>query len=248
LVFLQCIMGRAFGWDAAFDVLTGRFEVIAPDQRGHGRSDWTRPYTLEMLGDDVAAVVEALGLDDVTLVGHSMGALAAIEAAWRHPERFKRLVTIDIAPDSVSAERAEDMVAWVTSMGEAAYDGMDEPMALWRESNPIAPERLLRRYVDHALAAGDDGKLRWAYDAAGLAEAMPTWVDPERRWRALSEIAQPTLVVRGESSAFVSRDDAREMARVLPDGSWVELAGASHDMGVQRPDAVAREILAFAGL
>lgn len=248
LVFLHGIMGHAFEWDAAFDVLTERFQVIALDQRGHGRSDWTRPYTLEMLGDDVAAVVEALGLDDVTLAGHSMGALAAIEAAWRHPERFTRLVTIDIAPDSVSAERAEDMVAWLTSMGEAAYDGMDEPMALWRESNPIAPEPLLRRYVDHALAAGDDGKLRWAYDAAGLAEAMPTWVDPERRWRALSEIAQPTLVVRGESSAFVSRDDAREMARVLPDGSWVELAGASHDMGVQRPDAVAREILAFAGL
>jgi esterase len=247
LVFLHGIMGHAFEWDAAFDVLTKRFQVIALDQRGHGRSDWTRPYTLETLGDDVVAVVEALGQDHVTLVGHSMGALAAIEAAWRHPDRFARLVTIDIAPESVSAERVVDMVAWLTSMGEAAYDGMDEPMALWRESNPIAPEPLLRHYVAHALAAGDDGKLCWAYDAAGLAEAMPTWVDPERRWRALAEIGLPALVVRGESSAFVSHDDARKMASRLANGRWVEIEGASHDMGVQRPEAVAREILAFAG-
>lgn len=247
LVFLHGIMGHAFEWDAAFDVLTERFQVIALDQRGHGRTEWARPYTVETLGDDVAAVVEALDLQGVTLVGHSMGGLAAIEAAWRHPGRFDRLVLVDIAPGTVSAERAADLAAWLTDMGEAAYEGLDEPMALWRASNPIAPEPLLRNYVARALAGSDDDRLRWAYDAAGLADAVPTWVNRERRWRALAEIAIPTLVVRGESSAFVSRDDAREMARSLPDGAWVEIAGASHDMGVQRPGAVAAKILQFAG-
>ncbi len=247
LVFLHGIMGHAFEWDAAFDVLRQRYRVIALDQRGHGRTEWARPYTVETLGDDVAAVVEALDLQCVTLVGHSMGGLAAIEAAWRHPGRFDRLVLVDIAPGTVSAERAAGLAAWLADMAEAAYEGLDEPMALWRASNPIAPEPLLRNYVGHALAPSDDARLRWAYDAAGLADAVSTWVNHERRWRALAEIAIPTLVVRGESSTFVSRDDAREMARTLPDGAWVEIAGAGHDMGVQRPEAVAAKILQFAG-
>jgi pimeloyl-ACP methyl ester carboxylesterase len=68
-------------------------QVIAIEQQGHGRTtDVDRPLTFEQMGDDVEALIEYLGLATADVMGFSMGGGAAMQAAFRHPQRVRRLI------------------------------------------------------------------------------------------------------------------------------------------------------------
>jgi pimeloyl-ACP methyl ester carboxylesterase len=80
--------------------------VYAPDLRGHGASDWPGGYTIDQLTADLAAFLDALGLERVVLGGHSVGAPPAYRYAARHPERVARLILEDPAPPWPRARRS----------------------------------------------------------------------------------------------------------------------------------------------
>ena len=86
-------------WDPVVALLPDTLRVLAIDLRGHGRSDCPEPieerFRWRQFGEDVAAVLEALDLTDVTLVGHSMGGHTATVAALEAPHRVARLVLFD---------------------------------------------------------------------------------------------------------------------------------------------------------
>jgi pimeloyl-ACP methyl ester carboxylesterase len=69
--------------------------VIAVEMQGHGRTpDTDRPMTLATMGDDIAALLDALEIPTADLVGHSFGGASAIRAAIQHPDHVRRLVVI----------------------------------------------------------------------------------------------------------------------------------------------------------
>lgn len=83
-------------WAAQLEAFSRDFQVVAVDLVGHGESGFGREaWTMAAFGGDVAAVVEALALDRVILVGHSMGGDAIVEAARRLPDRVAGLVWVD---------------------------------------------------------------------------------------------------------------------------------------------------------
>jgi len=88
-------------WDPVVALLPQTRRIIAIDLRGHGLSDCPQPiaerFRWRQFGEDVAAILEALDLSDVTLVGHSMGGHSATVAALEAPERVARLVLLDPA-------------------------------------------------------------------------------------------------------------------------------------------------------
>ena len=78
------------------EMLGDDFTVIAPDLRGRGNSaNITGPFGMRAHADDMAVVLDHLGLDDVLMLGHSMGGFVAVVTAHRHPERIRRLVLVD---------------------------------------------------------------------------------------------------------------------------------------------------------
>ncbi|MEV2247039.1 alpha/beta hydrolase [Streptomyces sp. NPDC049970] len=107
---LHGITANALSWGTVARHLAGRVTLIAPDLRGRAASaGLPGPYGIAAHADDAAALAEALGLDRVTLAGHSMGAFVAALAAVRHRERFGELVLVDggfgfPAPTHLSAD------------------------------------------------------------------------------------------------------------------------------------------------
>lgn len=98
LVLLHALGERASDWDGVLPALAPRHRVYALDLRGHGDSGRAAVYSLEAMRDDVLAVLDALGLDRVDLVGHSMGAVVAYLLAGARPERVGRLVLEEVPP------------------------------------------------------------------------------------------------------------------------------------------------------
>ncbi len=83
-------------WREQLPFFASRYQCVTLDLAGHGESDTDRAsFSIAAFGEDLVAVVDALGLDDMVLIGHSMGGDVIVEAALRLPERIRGLVWVD---------------------------------------------------------------------------------------------------------------------------------------------------------
>jgi 3-oxoadipate enol-lactonase len=98
VVLLHSLGEDGSAWADTARRLAGRYRVYAPDLRGHGDSARAPEYSFRLMRDDVIALLDALGLDRVRLVGHSLGAVVAYLVAGERPERVDRLVLEDPPP------------------------------------------------------------------------------------------------------------------------------------------------------
>lgn len=105
VVLLHALGEASADWAPVAEALAPSWRVYAPDLRGHGASDWPGGYTIDQLTADLAAFLDALGLERVTLGGHSAGAAPAYRYAARHPQRVARLILEDPAPPWPRARR-----------------------------------------------------------------------------------------------------------------------------------------------
>lgn len=95
IVLLHGLGSDGSSWEAVSEELGRSHRIYVPDMRGHGSSDWPGSYSFDLMRDDVLGFLDALGLDRVTLVGHSMGGSVALLLAEKYPERIDRLVIED---------------------------------------------------------------------------------------------------------------------------------------------------------
>ncbi|MBA3232406.1 MAG: alpha/beta fold hydrolase [Propionibacteriales bacterium] len=98
MVLLHALGEQGSTWDAVTAEFEQSFRVLAIDLRGHGESDRPGAYSFELMRDDVLGVLDHLSLDEITLVGHSMGGAVAYLLAQEQPSRIDRLVVEDAPP------------------------------------------------------------------------------------------------------------------------------------------------------
>ncbi|MGC5013669.1 alpha/beta fold hydrolase [Streptosporangium sp. DT93] len=135
LVLLHAMGKTAADWDGVVAAFEPHWRVHALDLRGHGESAWPGDYSLELMRDDVLGFLDALALDRVTLVGHSLGGFVAYLCAEEHPERVERLVLED-----VSAPLPRERTVLVKPAGALPFDWemllavkkqIDDPDPVW---------------------------------------------------------------------------------------------------------------------
>ena len=245
LVFLHGIMGHSREWDTLVVSLANDFRVVAIDQRGHGETDWAKDYTAATMAEDLAELIQTIG-PPVHVAAHSMGAMAACICAANRPDLIRRLVMIDIGPDSLTTDWAlQELPVMLAGMDEARYPDVQTAVDEWLAADPLSREPLQRNYVQHNLVRRADGSLTWRFDAAGLVQFATEGVREDELWSAIDRIVAPTLLIRGEQSPLLSRSTAQEMIRRLSDGRLIEVPDAAHDVGVEQPEAVAGATLEF---
>jgi pimeloyl-ACP methyl ester carboxylesterase len=211
------------------------FNVLAVDLPGHGRSGGEPLPSIEAIADWLVALLDAAGIGRAALVGHSMGALATLECAARHPARIERIallgiaVPMEVSDDLIDAARRDDHAAYEMingwsysarrSLGGSAVPG------LWMIGNSM---RLLERNRPGTLAV-DLGACR-AY-AKGLAAA--------------AAVRCPALVVTGLRDIMAPPRSARAAQAALPGARAVDLPDAGHALMAEEPDAVLDALRAF---
>src|SRR5215467_9248104 len=128
LILLHGGLGSGAMFGPVLPALTERHQVIAPDLQGHGRTaDIDRPIDVRLMADDIAALIEHLGLDEPDLVGYSLGGGVALQTAIKYPAMVRRLVaaSANIRRDAIYPE----MLAQQGQVGAAAADFLkDTPM------------------------------------------------------------------------------------------------------------------------
>jgi pimeloyl-ACP methyl ester carboxylesterase len=238
MLLLHGFMAHAHTWDDFASDFRDRYHVIALDQRGHGDSEWSKDeaYSLDDHFSDIAYLIEFLKLKDLVLMGHSMGGRNALFYAACHPENVEKLIVIDSRPaDSLqSSERLRyDLLHLPLQAGS-----LDEIAEAIQRLYPLLSTKICHALASHGYKEdGSTGQFVPKYDMRMGFHLDRMGCITEDLWPFMKNVICPTLIVRGEESPFLSRDDAQKMSVTIPQATWVEIPRATHMPVQENPDA-----------
>ena len=245
VLILHGFTGHAWQSDHPAQVLTPRYRVLALDQRGHGDSDRAEVYGSVPMAADVIGFLDALGVEQVALVGHSLGGIIGTGVTALHPERVTRLVLGDIGP-----EPAPEGVARIQrNVAERdVFISVNDAVTAQAELNPTADPVALRLRVEHNLVEQADGRLTWKYDVS-LRDGTAVYENysADEQWAFFAGIAVPVLILRGELSDILSPAISARMLAANPNASLMTLPGSGHSIATDVPDLVAAALVDFLG-
>jgi esterase len=236
----------AHSWDLVSLHLADRWHVYALDQRGHGDSEWTRDsdYSSNEMGLDAAAFIDAMGLDHLTVVGHSMGGQNAMRLSLSHPERVNALVLVDIGPE-VSDVGAQVIRRFVTETRE--FDDIDHFVARVQQYDPYRTRAHIERTVKYNLMRRADGKYISKHDHGPRLRATGEHRQRGDRFTLddVRHLPMPLLVIRGADSNILSAEAAARFVAAVPDGRLVTVPSAGHNVHGQNTPAFLAAIVPF---
>lgn len=248
VVILHGYLEQGFAWDLVARALNRH--VLAPDQRGHGRSDHVGAggwYHFWDYVGDVDAIVRAVG-GPVDLVGHSMGGTVACLYAGCRPQQVARLVLVeglgppDSTRDVVSRARQYlDGRARLPSHGTLC--GVAEAAERMRRYNPQIPLTVATALAERMLSMAD-GRWSWRWDPLHRARS-PVPFSTDLFVSFLAEITAPTLIIDGAATRFVLEDRAVRLAALRTVVREVQIVGAGHLVHHDAPDVLASVIGEF---
>jgi epoxide hydrolase 4 len=234
----------SYMWERVMPPLAARgFRVVAPDLRGIGESSRPRrirDYRLEVLGDDVAALIQALGEERAHVIGHDWGGVVAWEAAFSHPEAVDRLVMVN-GPPAQAIVRA--LVSSPRQLGRSWYVFFFNLPWLpeWLVTRPRAMGRILSlgNFSDAEIEVYRDAITRPGAAWAGLAyyRAATRRVFSDVRRPRHRKVPSPTLVLWGERDPALGKELTLHLDRYVRGPLLIEyLPDAGHWFIQDSPD------------
>lgn len=227
-------------WEGQFAPLSKWFRVIRYDMRGYGR---TPPAEGEFSHrDDLAALLDYLGIDRASLVGCSQGSKTALDFALEYPERVERLVLTSPAVSGLQFDGPRPSQAGALEAADAAGDLAlvnELEMQIWIDGPYRSPED-----VDPDLRALVADMNAIALANEGIGEEVP----PARPAAARTgEVNAPVLVIQGGLDVPRTLAAADFLAAQLPDVQRVVMSGLTHLPNMERPEEYTRLVAGFLG-
>lgn len=218
----------------------GQFQVLTFDQRGSGESE--KPdmeYSIALLADDTAALMDHVGFSSAHIIGESMGGMIAQELALRHPHKVRSLVLGCTTPGGPKA----------IPLGGAA-------LAKAYSTDSLSPEERGRALAEAAFTKGYierhpgiipaliEARRQKPLDPVAFSHRLQAAYAHDTYDR-LPYIACPTLVITGKDDALISWENSRILAKRIPGAKLVLLEPAGHAFWVEQPEKSREAILAF---
>jgi len=227
---LHGVTGHSGRWRVLADALP-ELRFVAVDLRGHGRSPWTPPWSIEQHLADALTVLDHLGLDRVAVVGHSFGGAIALHLSHAARQRVRRLVLLDPA---VGLDAKQTLACAEESRVDETFADLPSARADRTVRWAGIPDELIEEELaEHLVPEGD----RWRYRYCPSA-AVTAWSEMARP--AIPPPAGlPTLLVPAIYGGFVRPRWVRACRAALGDALIVEEVDAGHMVYLECADEVA---------
>lgn len=238
VVFIHGNMGDRRHWDHQFQAIANQFRVIRYDVRGFGLSSVVSDDDAYSDYEDVAALLDHLGVKSAHVVGWSMGSAIAIDFSLTHPERTTSLVSVGPWVSGYSSETAKRDVLSLIAKIRAAFveGGRSEAVRVLLDGfagtirDPAAGAEFARIAADHSFV--NRGRRQSLKPAAT---------------GRLSEIRVATLILTAEHDVPACLEVADLLDRTIPDSTKVVMSGTGHMLHMERPKEFNKHLTDFLG-
>lgn len=232
-------------WEPQLSSLSDIARVLTPDLRGHGDSEpgpvtsqFHQAFSMEMMADDCANFLSALGVSRPAVIGGlSMGGYIALAFARKYPQRLAGLI---LAATRAGADSAE---------GKA---NRDKAVALARESGPVAiAEAMLPKMMSPKTYQSNPELVAVVFDmmkttsVSGIVgDLLGMKVRPDST-AFLPEIRKPTLLLYGADDQIIPQAEMESMATAIPDAQLIVIPDSGHLLNMEQPDDFNQSIYTF---
>ena len=202
-------------WNELIPYLKDHFDLILPDLRGFGKSTTVEaPYTLSDIADDLAGLLDDLGVEKTALAGHSMGGYISLAFAKKYPQRVSGLglIASQAAADAPEGkERRYKTAADVAEKGVGVVVDARTP----KLSADVRVQEFVRGVIERQSKQAVIGALK---AMAEREDAMPI----------LSSFNFPLVLIHGDADQLIPIERAKEIKSANPSATLLELKGAGH--------------------
>jgi esterase len=237
IVLIHGLFGSYENLGVIARALAGQWQVVNLDMRNHGRSDWHDSMSYALMAEDVKDTLDHLGLDQVILLGHSMGGKIAMEFALRYPERVNKLILADISPVQNRPRHLEIL---------SALDGIDLNNL---QSRQQADQQLalsitetgVRQFLLKSLYKEDD-HFRWRFNIKALIANYQQLLEAPP---SKGPYTGPTLFIKGAESDYLLPEHQSLIQQLFPNSKAKIIMGTGHWLHAEKPVAFAKIVTDF---
>lgn len=241
LIVLHGLFGSGTNWRSLAKGMSDGCEVHLLDLRNHGRSPHADSMNYPEMADDLRAYMDAQGIEEAAILGHSMGGKVAMRFALNAPDRVTRLVVVDIAPVST----AFDHLPYIRAMQALVLEGVGRREEASQKLAAEIPDPGLRQFLLQNLVRENEA-WRWRLNLDALLRNMRALQDflldgEDGRYQG------PVLFVRGERSDYVAERHRPAVERLFPSAEIVTIGEAGHWVHADQPVQFLKAVQSFLG-
>jgi 2-succinyl-6-hydroxy-2,4-cyclohexadiene-1-carboxylate synthase len=250
-LLLHGFTGDSSTWQPFYDQWGNHSKLIVPDIIGHGKTESpndAKRYSIKCVAGDLIEILDSLGVEQVDLLGYSMGGRLAIGFANLIPNRVRKIILESSSPGLLTAEERELRRMKDGKLAEFINEkGIEAFVDYWENIPLFDPMKQLPIEVQQAVRLQ-----RLANNPLGLSNSlvgMGTGVQPSF-WESLEEISNEVLLVTGEKDEKFCRI-AEMMMRELKNSKWITIQNSGHANHVEEKEkfgTIVSEFLTKEGL
>jgi 2-succinyl-6-hydroxy-2,4-cyclohexadiene-1-carboxylate synthase len=251
LLMLHGFTGDSSTWQPFYDQWGNHSKLIVPDILGHGKTESPNDaerYRIECVAEDLIEIIDQLGVEQVDLLGYSMGGRLALGFAILYPNRVRKIILESSSPGLLTSEEREIRRMKDGELAEFINDrGIEAFVDYWENIPLFGSMKHLPAKVQQAVRTQ-----RLANNSLGLSNSllgMGTGAQPSF-WESLNQISNEVLLVTGEKDEKFCRI-AEKMIKELKNGKWTTIQHSAHANHVEEKEkfgTIVSEFLTKEGL
>jgi len=238
VIIMHGLFGASDNWLSIGKQLAASHKCYLPDLRNHGRSPHSADLTYDDMSEDLYEFLTDFSLRKVSLIGHSMGGMTAMQFAFEYPHRLNKLVIIDIAPKSYPAMH-EEILAGLKAIPLGKLSSRKDADVILAG---YVPSRRIRQFLLKSLQRTNKGAYTWRINLEAIAGHA---ADIGKGITGKAIYDQPALFIRGDKSNFILDEDIPLIKSKFPNSKIETIPGGTHWLHAEKPDELVRILQSF---
>lgn len=228
LLIIHGLFGMSDNWQSLAKMYADYFEVHLIDQRNHGRSPHAYEFSYHDLSNDLCEYIKDNSLENVIIIGHSLGGKTAMQFAVSYPELLSKLIVVDISPRFYPIHH-DKIIEGLKVLDFSTLKSRSQADAVLSE---YIDESDVRQFLLKSMYWKDKGKLDFRFNLDSISQNIAN-VGEAMQENLLCSI--PTLFVKGGNSNYIGDDDEDLIFKHFSDAEIETIADVGHWLHAEKP-------------
>jgi esterase len=240
LLILHGLFGSSDNWLTIAKQLAEDYRVFIIDQRNHGQSPHSEEWNYTVMAKDIADFCVQHQLENIYIVGHSMGGKTVMKMAELFPQTIQKMIVIDIAPRYYPVHHHQILSALKSINFEEVISRKQAEDVLQHSIDDIGTRQFLLKNIYWI----SDGKLAWRFNLNVISNLIE--IVGEATPSDVQKVCNiETLFIKGEKSAYIKLDDELSIQQQYPNSKVITISNAGHWVHAENPIALHAAMLNF---